>query len=85
VRSGALNNSCTAGKVKRLSSRQRFIIRREGQRIQSMDLPLRPAAILCSSSGYGLWSLPEDALANGAIVSIKMLTAIEHQQHSSVA
>src|SRR6267142_5494910 len=86
VRSGALNKQMYRRKGQRLSSRQRVIIRREGQRIQSMDLlAFDLQRFSARRQDMDLWSLPEDALRQWSDRLDQMLTAIEHQQHSSVA
>src|SRR5882757_8244279 len=68
VGGGALNKQLYRRIGERAGSRQRFIIRREGQWIQYMDL----------------WSFPEDALRQWSDRLDQMLTAIEHQQQPPV-
>src|SRR5260370_9083392 len=86
VRSGALNKQLYRRKGQRLSSRQRFIIRREGQWIQSMDLlALDLQWFPACRQDMDLWSFPEDALRQWSDRLDRMLPAIDPQQHPPVA
>src|SRR6202048_4934841 len=86
VRSSALNKQLHGRKGERAGSRQRFIIRWEGQRGYSMDrLPLNLQRFPARRQDMALWSLPEDALRQWRNRLDQMLTAIEHQQHAPVA
>src|ERR1700736_282083 len=71
VRSSALNKQLHGRKGERAGSRQRCIIRGEGQRMQSMDLlaldlPRFPAC----RQDMDLWSLPKDALPQRRKLSV---------------
>src|SRR6266436_2253155 len=86
VRGSELNKQLHGRKGKRAGSRQRFIIRREGQWIQSMNpLALNLQRFPARRQDMDLWRLPEDALRQWSDRLNQMLTAIEHQQHPSVA
>src|SRR6266436_871397 len=86
VRSSALNKQLYGRKGERPSGRQRFIIRGEGQRMQSMDLlAFNLQRFPTRRQDMDLWSLPEDALRQWSNRLDQMFTAIEHQQHSPVA
>src|SRR5229473_3773901 len=86
LRSSALNKQLHGRKGERAGSRQRFIVRREGQWIQSMDLlALNLQRFPARRQDMDLWRLPENALRQWSDRLNQMLTAIEHQQHSSVA
>src|SRR6266481_4080047 len=86
VGSSALNKQLYCRKGECARSRQRFIIRGEGQRIQSVDLlALDLQRLPACRQDMDLRSLPEDALRQRSDHLDQMLTAIEHQQHSPVA
>src|SRR5882757_5030015 len=85
VGGGALNKQLYRRIGERAGSRQRFIIRREGQWIQSMDLLALDLQRFPACRQYmDLWSFPEDALRQWSDRLDQMLTAIEHQQQPPV-
>jgi hypothetical protein len=85
VRSSAFNKQLYGRKDQRLSGRQRFIIRGEGQRMYSMDLlTFNLQRFPARRQDMDLRSRLEDALRQWSNRLDQMLTAIEHQQHSPV-
>src|SRR5258708_3548393 len=86
VLSSALNKQLHGRKGQRAGSRQRCIIRGEGQRTYSMDLlAFDLQRFAARRQNMDLWRLPEDALRQRRNRLDQMFTAIEHQKHAPVA
>src|SRR5260370_32504078 len=86
ARSSAFNEQLRGRKGQRLSGSQRFIIKGEGQRMDSIDLlTFNLQRFAARRQNMDLWRLPEGALRQWSDHLDQMLTAIEHQQHPPVA